>query len=63
MISGKNFERVLSVHIEADKVLDDVKKAALFKQSLEKGVKLGILRILIAAVRGLPLPYTGPRRR
>ena len=39
MISGKDFERILAIHIEADKVFKDVEETLLFKQTLKKGIK------------------------
>ena len=55
MVGGKHFECLLAVHVEADKVFQDVKKTILFKQPFKKGVELSILGVLIASVRCFPL--------
>ena len=54
MISGKNFESVLPIHVETDEVFENIKKPIFLKQALKEGVKLGVLGILIAAICGLP---------
>ena len=40
---------------EAEEIFQDVQKAFFGKNALEKGVKLGVLRVFVAAVLGLPL--------
>ena len=55
MIPGQNFERVLSVHIETDKVFEDVEETLLLEQSLKKDIKIDKLRVSIVAVCCFPL--------
>ena len=55
MVGGKHFECLLAVHIEADKVFQDVEETVLLKQSLKEGVKGRVLCVLIAAIRCFPL--------
>ena len=55
MVGGKHFECFLTVHIEADKVFQDVEESVLLKQSLKEGVKGCVLCVLVAAVRCFPL--------
>ena len=50
MISTEDFR----VAGEANEVFDNVEKARLVKDPLNKGVKLGVLRILVAAVLRFP---------
>ena len=54
VIARQNLEGVGSVHIEADKVLENIQKPLLFKDALKEGVKLGGLGVLVAAVLGFP---------
>ena len=55
MVGGKHFECLLAVHIEADKVFQNVEETVLLKQSLKEGVKGCVLCVLVAAVRCFPL--------
>ena len=55
VIPRQNFEGVGPVHIEADKVLEDVQKTLFLKDTLKKGVELGGLGVLVAAILGFPL--------
>ena len=55
MVGGKHLECFLAVHIEADKVFQDVEETVLLKQSLKEGVKGCVLCVLVAAVRCFPL--------
>ena len=55
MISGKHFECLLAVHVEADKVFQDVEKTILLKYTFKESVKLSVLGVLIASVRRFPL--------
>ena len=58
VVRRQHLKGVLTVHIEADEVFQNIQKAPLFEYPLKEGVKLGVLGILIAAVLGFPLHET-----
>ena len=55
VIARQDFKGVGPVHIEADKIPEDVQEPLFLEDALKEGVKLGILGVLIAAVLGFPL--------
>ena len=55
VVRRQHLEGVLPVYIETDEVFQNVQKAALFKQPLKEGIKLGVLGIFVAAIFGFPL--------
>ena len=63
MVGGKYLECLLAVHVEADKVFQNVKKTLLFEQPFKKGVELSILGVLIAFRLLFSIPCSDLRRR
>ena len=55
MVSCQNFELLCTLIRETNEVLYNIQQARLFKDALKEGIKLSILRILVAAVLRLPL--------
>ena len=58
MVGGKHLECLLAVHVEADKVFQNVKKTIFLKYTFKEGVELSVLGVLIASVRCFPLHIT-----
>ena len=55
MVAGKNFDRLLRVLREADKIFQKIKQALLREHPLIKGVKLRVCGVFVAPVLGFPL--------
>ena len=55
MIGGKHLKCLLAIHIEADKVFKNVKKAVLFEYPFKESIKLGVLSILVITIFRFPL--------
>ena len=58
MISGKNFNRILTISGKENKVLDNIKQTLSLEHSFIEGVKLRISSIFIIAVLGFPFHKT-----
>ena len=54
VIPRQDFKGLFPVQVKADEVFQDVQKPLFLKDTLKKGVKLGRLGVLIAAVLGFP---------
>ena len=55
VIPRQDLKCVLTVHVEADKIPENIQKPGFLKYPLKKCIKLGVCRVLIAAVPGFPL--------
>ena len=54
VIACQNLKGVGTVHVEADKVLENIQEPLLLENSLKEGIELGGLCVLVAAVLGFP---------
>ena len=54
VIACQDLKGVGAVHVEADKVLENIQEALLLEDAFKEGIELGGLSVLVAAVLGFP---------
>lgn len=54
MIACQDLKGVGAVHVEADKVLENIQKPLLLEDAFKEGIELGGLSVLVTAVLGFP---------